>query len=336
MDINRKSNLFQEVDMRMIQKIFAEKLHENSLISVNLVSGGLFNTTYKVQGCHGTYIIRFGPVNRHLLIGFEQNLMAAENYVYTLCRANQMACPNVLVCDSSRSLLDRDYMITEYIHGTVMAEAQFSDRDRIYEAMGAYARSMHTITNDRFGFVSRILTDHQTYTWAECLQREVNEMLDSLKQGGYFTQDEYLLVQRIYIENQPLLDEIKTAHLLHTDLWEGNVIISIPEEESENRTEHDVQAYPEIRAVIDSDRAVFGDVDFEWAAPWMNIPAIYRGAGIDTGSKEFHGVKRIRRRQIYRIFYEMINCYVGAFEYNDQEMYRSCKQNALQESLELS
>lgn len=333
MDINKKSNLFQEADAALIQKIFAEKLNENELESAALLSGGLFNTTYKVHGSRGIYIIRFGPVNRHLLIGFEQNLMAAEDYVYSLCRANQIICPTVLVCDTSKSLLDRDYMITEYIDGIVMADAQLPDRDSIYEEMGAYAKALHAITGDRFGFVSRILADSRAYTWAECLMREVNEMLDALRQAGYFTKEEAAAVQHVYMEHQPLLDQIETAHLLHTDLWDGNVIIakSNEKEELENSTR--------IKAVIDADRAVFGDVDFEWAAPWTNIPAIYRGAGIDTsreGSGEgFYAPERVRRRQIYCIFYDLINCYVGAFEYNDMDMHRDRKRDVLQGVLKL-
>lgn len=172
--------------------------------------------------------------------------------------------------------------------------------------MGAYAGKLHAISNDRFGFVSRILTESESLTWSECLIREIDELLLPLKQGQYFTQEEAEEITRIYAQNQAMLDEIQTPHLLHLDLWEGNVILSYERKKSV------------IKAVIDGDRAVFGDVDFEWAAPWMNIPAIRRGAGIEQ--EAFATPSRERRRQIYRIFYALMNCYIGAFEYNDMGM----------------
>jgi len=198
-----------------------------------------------------------------------------------------------------------------------MLNAKLSDteREKMFEDMGKYAKKLHSITNDSFGFVSRILTERQTYTWAGCLIREVNELLDSFNHSKYFTLEEVEHIRRIFSENRELLDEIKTPYLLHTDLWEGNVIISYTDKT------------PYIKAVIDCDRAVFGDIDFEWAAPWMDIPGIYKGAGVNT--EEFMTPRRKTRRQIYRIFYALMNCYVGIYEYNDMDMYYTAKKDIL-------
>jgi len=83
MDINRKSNLFQEVDNSIIRKIFLEKLHIEQVLSIELISGGMFNTTYKIGCDKQTFIIRFSPINQHLVMGFETHLIAAENFVYS-------------------------------------------------------------------------------------------------------------------------------------------------------------------------------------------------------------------------------------------------------------
>lgn len=34
---------------------------------------------------------------------------------------------------------------------------------------------------------------------------------------------------------------------------------------------------------------------------------------------------RKTRRQIYRIFYALMNCYVGAYEYRDMDMFSAAK-----------
>lgn len=325
MDINRTSNLFQEVEPSLIKKIFQETQITDELIAITLLNGGLFNTTYKVKTAAETYIIRFSPVNQHLLMGFEKNLMIAENHVYSLCKAHQISCPKVIACDTSRKLLDRDYMITSYIPGTVMSNATLAEHEKslLFESVGKYAASLHAITSDRFGFVSRILTKQQTYSWSECLIREVKEILSALEYKSCFSTDEVACILNVFMRNQCLLDEIKTPHLLHTDLWEGNFIISYNDKK------------PFLKTVIDGDRAVFGDIDFEWAAPWMNIPAIQKGAGIIK--ENFLTPSRMKRRNIYRIFYALINCYVGAVEYNDWNMFYEGKKEVLyNEEVELS
>lgn len=318
MDINRKSHLFQEADPSLIQKIFTEKLHTGPRLETELISGGLFNTAYKASCGGQEYVIRFGPVNQHLLMGFEKNLMEAEAYVYGLCRKHQITCPRVLACDTSHSLTDRDYMIEEYISGTVMLDAGLlpEQKETLFEAMGEYAAKLHAVTNDRFGFVSRILKENQAYTWAQCLIREAGEILDALVRGRHLDGEAAGRILRVFTDNRSLLDEIRTPHLLHTDLWEGNVIIAFE------------GGKPYLKTVIDADRAVFGDEDFEWAAPWMDMPGIRRGAGIRE--ETFLKPDRQMRRQIYRVFYALIGCYAGIYEYEDMDMYQSGKKEAVQ------
>lgn len=85
---------------------------------------------------------------------------------------------------------------------------------------------------------------------------------------------------------------------------------------------------PYLKTVIDADRAVFGDEDFEWAAPWMDMPGIRRGAGIRE--ETFLKPDRQMRRQIYRVFYALTGCYAGIYEYEDMDMYQSGKKEAVQ------
>lgn len=40
--------------------------------------------------------MRVSPVNRHLLVGYEENLMNAETYVYSICQQIGIPCSKVL------------------------------------------------------------------------------------------------------------------------------------------------------------------------------------------------------------------------------------------------
>ena len=81
----------------------------------------------------------------------------------------------------------------------------------------------------------------------------------------------------------------------------------------------------EIVALIDGDRAVWGDPDFEFAGGWAECSG-------SAGGLWSHGTGRRRQPSggadtpLYRIFYQLIGVYVGLVEYNDPDMYQNSRQ----------
>lgn len=317
MNANVNSSLFMEVEEDIVRRIFSEKLNIEDVDNISLIGGGMFNTTYEAARGSERWIIRFGPVNRQLLMGFEHGLMEAENEVYRLCGAHHIPSPKVLVCDTSREILERDYMIVEYVPGTVMLSAALGEpqKQALYEEMGRYAARLHGITGERFGFVSRLAAGGGFYSWWECLMYEAEDILGRLQGCSGVTEEEAACLRKVFAGNRELLDAVKVPQLLHTDLWEGNVLVDTRREQ------------PCICMVIDGDRAIYGDEDFEWAAPWLDNPAVRRGAGVDT--EAFLEPQRVRRREIYRVFYYLIEGYVGIGEYNNPQQYRNGIDQAL-------
>lgn len=82
--MNVKSSLYRENDETEIREIFTYAFPGTEILGIRPLKGGLFNTTYGVDyGEDGRQaVLRLGPVNRHLLMGFEQNLMSAESWTY--------------------------------------------------------------------------------------------------------------------------------------------------------------------------------------------------------------------------------------------------------------
>lgn len=315
--MNYQSSLFKEISSEEVQRIFYKYLGEKEIHNLKLLEGGMFNTTYYVA--YGTprrqAVLRLGPVNRHLLMGFEENLMEAEVYVCDICHKLGIPCSEVLAYDTSKRIIDRDFMIVKYIPSVVMLKAGLgqAEKDRLYNEMGGYLRKLHQTEGKSFGFVSRTRAGQCFSSWSEALCYEVNDILTRLEKRGAFSESEAAAVRKPYADSQELLDKVKVPHLLHTDLWEGNVLL--------DEQTHD------IAAVIDGDRAVFGDIDFEFSSPWMENPKLLEGYGMNT--REFMGADRRRRRKLYLIFYTLIETYVGYAEYNNPEQYRVHKQKVL-------
>lgn len=321
--MNLSSSLFREESVETIRELFSESLGETVIHNLHLLNGGMFNTTY--YAAYGTgkkeAVLRLGPVNRHLLLEFERNLMEAETYVCGILERQRIPCGKILVCDTQKKLIDRDFMIVEYIPSVVMCDAGLSQsgKDRLYEELGNYLRRLHEVQGKSFGYVSQIKRGLAFESWSDALIYETEDILTRLVNRQAFSKEEASHIRALYEDSRELLDEITTPHLLHTDLWEGNVLLN-PEKNK-------------VAAVIDGDRAVFGDIDFEFAAPWMDSPALLRGYGKDK--QDSKDLKRLRRRELYLLYYMLIETYVGIGEYNNKEQYEQGKCKTLQMAKQL-
>lgn len=319
--MNYQSNLFQEVSIETIKDIFVNTLNEKTIWKASLLDGGMFNTTYIVE--YGSFrkkaVLRLGPVNRHLLMGFEENLMDAEVYTYSVCHNKNIPCSHVLVCDTSKQVVDRDFMIVEYIPSIVMAKAELASEKRnyLYQQMGIYLAKLHQVTGNHFGFLSRICKGKQCEKWSDALIFEVEDITKRFEGLGGLNIEEVKTLRDCFYKSRELLDEIRTPHLLHTDLWEGNVLLN--------------RDTLEIVAIIDSDRAMFGDVDFEFASSWMKNPDLKKG--YDSIMQKSTLPSNVRRQQLYQMFYCLLEAYVGYGEYNNPELYETRKKQLMQHIL---
>lgn len=315
--MNFQSSLFQEVSIDTIRDIFEQALGEKKIWKAELLDGGMFNTTYFVEyGDSRKAVLRLGPVNRPLIMGFEENLMEAEKYVYTCCKKIEIPCSNILACDTSKQIVDRDFMIVEYIPSVVMVKAELTEKKekQPVSANGTISRKTASGKWKWFWFLSRICAGKSFEKWSDALIYEVEDIAGRLVRLEGLSAADAEKIRLKFEENRELLDKIKIPQLLHTDLWEGNVLL---DEET-----------MEIAAIIDSDRAVFGDIDFEFASPWMQNPSLCEGYG--GAMQETLTPDRIKRRELYQMFFCLLEAYVGYGEYNNLELYEERKRELLE------
>ena len=319
--MNTQSSLFQEIPIEIIRDIFANTLQEEIIWETALLDGGMFNTTYIVEygSFHKKAVLRLGPVNRHLLMGFEENLMNAEVYTYSVCQTIGIPCSKVLACDTSKRIIDRDFMIVEYIPSIVMAKAELTEerRNMLYQQMGIYLAKFHQVTGDSFGFLSRICNGKKFDKWGDALIFEAEDITERLEKLGGLNAGETQILRHQFYKSRELLDEIRTPHLLHTDLWEGNVLLNTDT--------------LEIAAIIDSDRAMYGDKDFEFASAWMDNLALQEG--YNSIIQKSTSPNDAKRRQLYQMFFCLLEAYVGYGEYNNPELYKTRKKQLMQHTL---
>ncbi len=248
-------------------------------------------------------------------MGSEENLMNAEVYTYSICQTIGIPCSKALACDTSEKIIDRDFMIVQYIPSVVMSKAELTEerRNMIYRQMEIYLAKFHQVTGDSFGFLSRICNGKKFDKWSDALIFEVADMTERLEKLGGFNTEETQTLRHQFYKSRELLDEIRTPHLLHTDLWEENVLLD--------------RDTLEIAAIIDSDRAMYGDKDFEFSSPWMDNSILKEG--YDSIIQESTNPNDVKRRKLYQMFFCLLETYVRYGEYNNPELYETHKKQEL-------
>lgn len=276
--------------------------------SARLLTGGMFNTTYLVETeGYGKVVLRLGPVNRHLLMPFEHRLMEAEAHVYALCAARGIPASEVLAMDGSKKRIDRDFMFVRYIPAQSMYGMALNptDNERICRDIGMATAKLHAVTAPRFGRIAEVKNGGGFPTWSGALLHELDGWETVGRPAGIFTEVELAKIRRLFEKAAPCLDQIREPHLVHTDLWKGNILI---------RT---AGGKPQFAAIIDADRALWGDPDFEfssirWAYAEKSFWAGYGPAPSQTDENRI-------RMGIYNLLNRLWNAYVYACEYNQPE-----------------
>lgn len=301
------SSLYRELTDAELKRVVAAAL-KCDFISAHLLTGGLFNTTYLVETSDfGSVVLRVGPVNRHLLMPFEHTLMEAEKLVYDACARRGIPVSEILAMDTSKTVVDRDFMFVRYIPGRAMYKMELDAdvRAEIIRRLGAETAKMHAICAPRFGRITDVARGGGFEKWSECLWDELHSWETVGVPANIVTPDEINHIRALFSDAAPYLDEITQPRLVHTDLWLGNVLV---------RTDGEKPAFA---AIIDADRALWGDPEFEFSAiRWaLREDSFWEGYGKRIAQSREARV----RRGIYALINRLWNSYVYAQEYNEPE-----------------
>ena len=239
-----ESLLYKELTDNEISSIVSASLG-SKLVSSKLLTGGLFNTSYLIRTDGGDkYVLRAGPVNRHLLLPYEHHLMEAEKEVCRLFSLSGVPGSEVVACDVSRGVIDRDLMIVKYINGRSLSEENVSPElmNDISVKVGTVCRRIHGITSNKFGRVYDVMNGGGFDTWAQALTKEAEDTFMMCGYRDIFTSSELSSFMHLFERSGELLKDIDVPSLVHCDIWEGNILVGGDP--------------PGFMAVIDGDRAL--------------------------------------------------------------------------------
>lgn len=223
------------------------------LESVRELAGGGFNTVYLIRMTgREAVILRVAPSVARRIPWHEANLMRREHAVQPFLAPIAPLLPQTITVDFTHQIIDRDYLFQTYMPGErwsdVAGDLQPDEEVTLWRQLARTAKTIHGVLGESFGHP---YPGRQFPSWSRTV-------LDWLERVVADAQDAELDVTDLRIladaarANSPLLDEIKRPHLMHGDLWTFNVLL-------DRRA-----AEPRIAAVLDYDRAAWGDPLAEW------------------------------------------------------------------------
>lgn len=261
--------------LQMVQKAFGRSLLSDQ-ITVKELTEGFFNVAYEVALPDRTVILKVAPPADARVMSYERNIMKAEVEALRLVKEKtNVPVPDVLYYDDSHTLCNAEYFFMEKIEGdnffTLKNQGQipYEVQNDIFRQVGRYNYEMNQIPGTTFGYLGQ--SELQGVCWKEVFLAMLE---DVLKDGENIEIDlgttDYSEVRGLVKEASFALEEVKEAHFVHWDLWDGNIFVK------DGR----------ITGIIDFERAL-------WAEPLMefyfrghiNIKEFYEGYGANLNEQ---------------------------------------------------
>ena len=304
--MNEGSSLYQELSESELLTIMASVFPSEPVQSYHLLTGGLFNTTYRVVTDQHDVVLRMGPVHRELLLPYEHNLMAAEALTDKLCLENGIPASNVLHLDTSKTIVDRDFMVVDRIDSVPLSDPSIPEECKagLLLECGKLVRKLHTITGSKFGRLAKIVSGQGWDNWYDAMEAEFGDVFQKAEEYQVFDATLRNRVLHFLQDRKAALDAVTEPHLAHCDLWAGNILVQKAGE-----------SYS-LCAIIDGDRATFGDPLLDISTGWITTPDFLEGYGPIADDPS-----AAQRSQVYSLFFTLQDAYIWKIEYGREDIF---------------
>ena len=264
--IKRSGSAFQQpVNENDLRLQLNRELSGEKIIEVTELKAGLFNNAYRVNTSQYAYILKVAPDRNADVFYNERCLMRREQ---SISRQLQSVSPLVPDYLSFFTVGDRDAFLQPLIQGRLWHDAlsTLSETENaiLWKQLGAFARKLHNCCGEKFGYPAPYKGFNR---WSRFIVDNVEGMVEDCRRLDVLCEEVELYLRYLphYLQ---LLDQVKTAKLLHGDLWPRNVIID------------GVGTDIHLKAVIDGERAFWGDPVSDWVLILYGVPdAFWQGYG---------------------------------------------------------
>ena len=272
---------------------------------------GYFNAAYQIDLQDGRRaVLKVAPPPNVSVLRYERGIMGSEVEVMRRVRQEtSVPVPEVYYYDRSHTLLDSDYYLMEFVPGEAYHKLreQMSEERRaaVDAAIGGYLAQINAIQGTYFGY--QALPIQRFTTWRAAFLAMFDDLLADGRAKRVALPLDYDALRARVAAAVPALDEVQTPHLVHWDLWDGNIFVD--------------RASGQITGIIDFERSLWGDPLMEFQYRTLEAaPAFVQG----YGSSLLASPAAAARRTLYNLYLYLImivECSYRAYETDDQEQW---------------
>lgn len=305
--MNDQSSLYRQLTEPELHSVIASVFPGETPKTYHLLSGGLFNTTYRVVTEEHDVVLRMGPVHRELLLPYEHDLMGAEALTDRLCLENGIPASNVLHLDTSKTIIDRDFMVVDRIDSVPLSDPSIPEecKGALLRECGKLVQKLHQIQGNRFGRLAKIVAGKGFDNWYDAVESEFLDVFSKAEEFQVFDADLRDRVLAFLKNYKTALNTLTEPRLTHCDLWAGNILV-----------QRNDDSYS-VCAIIDGDRAMFGDPILDIATGWISTPDFLEGYGENAEKDEYSAA----RNQVYSLFFTLQDAYIWKMEYSREDIF---------------
>lgn len=263
--------------------------------SITELSGGMFNTAYKVSGGGQSLVVKIGPARDADILMYETGIMQAEVEVYDRLSSLQLPIPRIHVVDFSRSLIPYEYFFMDFISGhtwkDLLPSLSPQENAALKHELGFYTAALHSLEGPYFGYLKADVRYHYP-SWSSAFSAMVTDiMMDGTDRGFELPHTE---ISAILVAAGALLDEVDTPRYVSFDLWAGNIMV---------QDGH-------IAGLIDFERGFYGDPIADFTSAWSLYHDIEEEPDVRKGYEQFSG-KALEFTERDRICMDLYRLYLA-------------------------
>lgn len=231
------------------------------LLAHHRLHGGHFNTSYLLQCAHeAPVVLRLAPEPGAGLWRHELDMLQRQCAVQPMFEAACSVVPRLVHADFTRRLLSCDWAMFEWRAGrtwdSVATSIDATASCALWREYGRIVRAIHGQRCPHFGYPDPGAAASSFGAW---FARQVDDLAADLHEQGVEVAGLAWFRTRLRDECHRF-DAIDVPRLVHGDLWTRNVLV-----------DRGPQGW-RISALLDAERAFFGDPAAEWIFGFLEIP----------------------------------------------------------------
>jgi fructosamine-3-kinase len=293
---------------------------------------GKHNASFWVDSNQGRFVLRVAPPDDTGFLFYERRMMRQEPALHALIRTHTtIPVAEIVAYNFSRTRIDRDYMLLRVLPGVPLSDIVHlpsAGVDHALRQVGAHLRQLHALTAttclgvEVYGYLGDHHPMEPQSSWAAAFRVMWHKLLDDVVACGAYTRTEAQLLRDLLEQHQEHFQRPVRPCLLHMDVWSQNIL---------------VDAGGAVTGLVDFDRALWGDVEIEFAVLdycGISEPAFWEGYG---SQRDVSLSAQIRR--LFYLLYELQkympihiwrrNDPAGAAQYKKQSLELAAQLDAL-------